>query len=133
MQKGAAVQAQAVVVSIGAGGSGGAVTVSGGDGAGRRSVGGTRCEQARAKQERQGSATVGSGSVWCRRWLKRLRAAARVTQEKAGEGRRWCDRKANPSPLFISLTRQPKSHFPLNFAVIANLAKPASPPALQNF
>ena len=32
-------------------------------------------------------------------------AAARVTQEKAGEGRRWCDRKSNPSPLFISLTR----------------------------
>ena len=60
-------------------------------------------------------------------------AAARVTQEKTGEGRRWCDQKANPSPLFISLTRQPKSHFPLNFAVIANLAKPASPPALQNF
>ena len=71
MQKGAAVQAQAVAVSIGAGGSGGAVTVGGGDGAGRRSVGGTRCEQARVKQERQGSATVGSGSVWCRRWLRR--------------------------------------------------------------
>ena len=41
-----------MAVSIGAGGSGGAVTVGGGDGAGRRSVGGTRCEQARAKQER---------------------------------------------------------------------------------
>ena len=63
MQKGAAMQAQAVAVSIGAGGSGGAVTVGGGDGAGRRSVGGTRCEQARAKQERQSSATVGSGFV----------------------------------------------------------------------
>ena len=69
-------------------GSASAVTVGGGDGAGKRSVGGTRCEQARAKQERQGSTTVGSGSVWCRRWLKRLRAAARVTQEKTGEGRR---------------------------------------------
>ena len=95
MQKGAAVQAQAVAVSIGAGGSGGAVTVGGGDGAGRRSVDGTRCEQAWEKQERQGSATVGSGFVWCRRWLRqwlrRLKAAARVTQEKTGEGRRWCD------------------------------------------
>ena len=109
------------------------MTVGGGDGAGRCSVGDTRCKQAPAKQERQGLATVGSGSSWCRRWLKRLRAAARVTQEKIGEGRRWCDRKANPSHLFISLTRQPKSHFPLNFAVTTNSAKPASPPALQNF
>ena len=101
MQKGAAVQAQAVAVSIGAGGSGGAMNVGGGDGADRRSVDDTRCEQARAKQERQGSATVGSGSVWCRRWLRQLRATARVTQEKTGEGRRWFDRKANPSPLFL--------------------------------
>ena len=83
MQKGTVVQAQVVAVSIGAGGSGGVVTVDGGDGAGRRSVGGTRCEKARAKQEWQGSATVGRCSVWCgwwlRQWLKRLKAAARVT------------------------------------------------------
>ena len=127
-----------VMAAVGAKRRGSAGSGSGsGDGACKRSVGGIRCEQARAKQERQGSATVGSGSVWCkrwlRRWLRRLRAAARVTQKKTGEGRIWCERKANPSPLFISLTRQPKSHFPLNFAVIANLAKPASPPALRNF
>ena len=73
------------------------------------------------------------GTGLCRRWLRKLKAAARVTQEKTGEGRKGCERKANPSPLFISLTRQPNSHFPLNFAIIANLANPASPPALQNF
>ena len=81
MQKGAAVQAQAVVVSIGAGGSGGAVTVGGGDGADRRSVGGTGCEKARAKQKRQGSATVGSGSV--------VHARLRVAHSGLGRAGHW--------------------------------------------
>ena len=33
------------------------------DGAGRRRVGGSRCEQARAKRKRQDSVAVGSGSM----------------------------------------------------------------------
>ena len=78
-----------------------------------------------------GEATVGSGSVVRARlrvaqsglgraghWLvqevalataaakaAKLRATARMTQEETGEGRRWCELKANPSPLFISRTR----------------------------
>ena len=62
--------AQAVAVAIGAGGSGGsclwwrhsersAMVAS----AGRRSVGGSGCEQARWKRKRQGSATGESGSA----------------------------------------------------------------------
>ena len=63
-------QAQAVAVSIGAGGSGGSVT-----------VGGARCEQAQVKQERQGSATVGRGSV--------VRARLRVAQSRLGSAGHW--------------------------------------------
>ena len=73
--------ALAVAVAIGAGGSGGAVTVGSGDGADRRSVGGPGCKQARAKGKRQGSATVGSGSV--------VRAQLRVAQSGLGRAGRW--------------------------------------------
>ena len=30
------------------------------------------------------------------------RATAWMAQEETGEGRRWCERKANPSPLLIA-------------------------------
>ena len=32
----------------------------------------------------------------------KLRATAGMAQEETGEGRRWCERKANPSPLLIA-------------------------------
>ena len=54
-------------------------------------------------------------------------------QEEAGEGRRWCERKANPSPLLIAKPMQPKSPVPLNFTNLANLSVSASPHANQNF
>ena len=73
--------AVAVAVAIGAGCSGGAVTVGGGDGAGRRSVDGLGCKQAWAKWKQQGSATVGSGSV--------VRSRLRVAQSGLGRARRW--------------------------------------------
>ena len=50
-------------------------------GAGRRSVGGSGCELARAKSKRQGSATVGSGFV--------VRARLRVAQSGLGRAGRW--------------------------------------------
>ena len=50
-------------------------------GAGRRSVGGSGCEQARAKRKQQGSATVGSGSV--------VRARLRVAQSGLSRAGRW--------------------------------------------
>ena len=50
-------------------------------GAGRRSVGGLGCEQAQAKRKRQGSATVGRGSV--------VRARLRVAQSGLGRAGRW--------------------------------------------
>ena len=49
--------------------------------AGTRSVGGSGCEQARAKPKRQGSATVGSGSV--------VRARLRVAQSGLDRAGRW--------------------------------------------
>ena len=64
-------------------------------------------------------------------WLRLLKVAARVAQEKTGEGEYEVIEWPAPSPLFISLRWPPKSHFTLNFASIANLAKPASLPALQ--
>ena len=30
------------------------------------------------------------------------RATTGMAQEETGEGRRWCERKANPSPLLIA-------------------------------
>ena len=59
--------------------------------------------------------------------------AAMVTLRRLGRGGDDMNDKPTPSSLFISLTRQPKSHFRFNFSIIANLAKPASPSALQNF
>ena len=50
-------------------------------GAGWRSVGGSGYEQAQAKRKRQGSATVGSGSV--------VRARLRVAQSGLGRTGRW--------------------------------------------
>ena len=57
------------------------MTVGGGDGAGRRSVGGTECEQAWAKQKWQGSATVDRGSV--------VRVRLRVAQSGLGRAGHW--------------------------------------------
>ena len=46
----------------------------------------------------QGSATAAVEAVVCR-------APAVMAQEEAGEGRRWCERKANLSPLLIAKPR----------------------------
>ena len=90
--------------------------------------GSERPTRAKAAMTQSSVQMAGAGAA-----AQAAQGCGKVTQEKTGEGRRWCERKANPSPLFIGLMRQPKSHFPLNFAIIANLAKPASPPTLQNF
>ena len=50
-------------------------------GAGRCNVGGSGCEQVRAKRKQKGSATVGSGSM--------VRARLRVAQSGLGRAGRW--------------------------------------------
>ena len=46
-------------------------------------------------EEAQGSATAAAEAAKCR-------ATAGMAQEETREGRRWCERKANPSPLLIA-------------------------------
>ena len=51
-------------------------------------------------------------------------AALATAQATTGEGRRLCDRKAKPHPLFISQMRQPKSLLRCIAKILAMLASP---------
>ena len=64
-----------------------------------------------------------SGLSHAGHWLAQEVALA-TAQAKTGEGRRWCDRKAKPHPLFISQLRQSKSLFRCVAKIFAMLASP---------
>ena len=79
--------------------------------------------------EVQGSDTAAAGAMVQARAL----TAALVTLRRLGRGGDDTNDKPTPSSLFISQTGAAEEPFSHNFAILANLAKSASLPTLQNF
>ena len=79
--------------------------------------------------EVQGSDTAAAGAMVQAGAL----AVALVTLRRLGRGGDDTNDKPTPSSLFISQKGVAEEPFSYNFTILANLAKSASPPALQNF